>query len=225
MQHNTNLLDTLSLEPTSTTYILDQFSDISWKKTIEVWSKSVCKYVAVVSWTTDLDIVINSDWEHADIQAHILILWSSQHKIRVNCHAHLMHNHAQANIHIISLLPTGSDVDIDGWVDLHKWLSKISGHLLEENILLGESVKIKTLPMLDVHSDDVSASHGCRIERLDAKKMFYLQSRWLSKQEATTLMIEWLVETMVWVLEEDTLSDLDQKTLETIKESSLKYVL
>lgn len=225
MNTYSNNIDTLSLDANSTTYILDTFTDIAWSKMINVWSEGICKYVAIVKWDVDLDLIINTSWEKADIHVHVLVLWSATSKIRVNCHAHLLHNNSQANIHMISLLPSGSDVDIDGWVDLHKWLHKISWHLLEENVLLGDSVKIKTLPMLDVHSNDVSASHGCRIERLDPKKMFYLQSRWLSKQEATTLMIEWLVETMVWVLEEDTLSDLDKKTLETIKESSLKYVL
>jgi len=42
-----------------------------------------------------------------------------------------------------------------------------SGHLLEENIVLGKKVKVKTLPMLDVRSSDVSASHGAKIDRLD----------------------------------------------------------
>ena len=220
-----NSLETKSLQANSITYILDQFSDISWKKIIEVWSKATCTYVAVVTWSVDLDLIINTDGDDANIHAHILVLWSPDHKIRINCHAHLLHNNSEANIHIISLLPNGSDVDIDGWVDLHKWLSKISWHLLEENILLGDSVKIKTLPMLDVHSNDVSASHGCRIERLDAKKMFYLQSRWLSKSEAEKLMIEWLVETMIWVVETSEISSNEQNLLDQLKSECLNYVL
>ena len=58
---------------------------------------------------------------------------------------------------------------------------------------MGENIQIKTLPMLDVRSSDVSASHGCRIQKLDEKKLFYLMSRGLSRQESERLMIEGVV--------------------------------
>jgi Fe-S cluster assembly protein SufD len=100
-----------------------------------------------------------------------------------------MHDHSTADLHIISLLQDQSTCTIDGGVDLHPKVKKVSGHLLEENIILGEQVKIKTLPMLDVRSSDVSASHGARIERLDEKKLFYLKSRGLDSTQAKELMI------------------------------------
>ncbi len=66
---------------------------------------------------------------------------------------------------------------MDGNIVISPDIVKAAGHLLEENIILGERVQIKTLPMLDVRSNDVSASHGARIEKLDAKKLFYLESK------------------------------------------------
>jgi Fe-S cluster assembly protein SufD len=60
---------------------------------------------------------------------------------------------------------------------------------LEENILLGDKLKIKTLPMLDVRSNDVKASHGARIEKLDPQRLFYLQSRGLDDTQAKNLII------------------------------------
>lgn len=66
---------------------------------------------------------------------------------------------------------------MDGSIVISPDIVKASGHLLEENIILGERVQISTLPMLDVRSNDVSASHGARIEKLDVKKLFYLESK------------------------------------------------
>ena len=43
--------------------------------------------------------------------------------------------------------------------------------------------------MLDVQSNDVSASHGARIEKIDAKKLFYAQSRGLDEAQAKGLII------------------------------------
>ncbi|MBP7848546.1 SufD family Fe-S cluster assembly protein [Patescibacteria group bacterium] len=48
---------------------------------------------------------------------------------------------------------------------------------MEETILLGEDIQIRTLPMLDVQSSDVKASHGATIQRLDEEKLFYLTSK------------------------------------------------
>lgn len=50
--------------------------------------------------------------------------------------------------------------------------------------------------MLDVHSNDVSAGHGCRIERLDDKKLFYLQSKGIPHTHAQQLMIEGYINTL-----------------------------
>jgi Fe-S cluster assembly protein SufD len=70
------------------------------------------------------------------------------------------------------------------------------GELLEENIILGKQATIKTLPMLDVHTNDVTAAHGARIEKLDSKKLFYLKSRGLDEQQATQIMIGGYIESI-----------------------------
>jgi Fe-S cluster assembly scaffold protein SufB len=49
--------------------------------------------------------------------------------------------------------------------------------LAEENLLLGKKIQIKALPMLDVRSNDVKASHGSTISRLDDQKIFYLTAK------------------------------------------------
>ena len=101
-----------------------------------------------------------------------------------------MGNNAQANVYILSLLQDKSDLNVHGSIILSKNVAKVSWHLLEENIILGERVKIRTAPILDVHSSDVSASHGCKIEKLDPKRLFYMQSRWLTPSAAQSLILD-----------------------------------
>ncbi|MBU0626292.1 SufD family Fe-S cluster assembly protein [Patescibacteria group bacterium] len=38
-------------------------------------------------------------------------------------------------------------------------MKNVVGHLLEENVILGQNVSIRTLPILSVASKDVQASH------------------------------------------------------------------
>ena len=66
---------------------------------------------------------------------------------------------------------------MDGGIVIKPDIIKASGHLLEENVLLGEKVQLHVIPKLDVHSNDVSASHGAKIHRLDPHKLFYLHAK------------------------------------------------
>jgi Fe-S cluster assembly protein SufD len=102
---------------------------------------------------------------------------------------------------MVTMLVEGSDAQVHGGVAISSGIVKAEGRLLEENIVLGKKIKIHTLPQLDVRSNDVAASHGARIETLDPKKLFYLQSKGIPAQEAKRLMIEGYVESMFANLE------------------------
>jgi len=56
------------------------------------------------------------------------------------------------------------------------------------NLLLGDDAEIDTRPQLEIRTDDVKCSHGATIGRLDPDALFYLQSRGLSREVATTLL-------------------------------------
>lgn len=209
MQHN-SFQDQLISE---NTYLIESFDSWIWSKILTVETWVTLTYLILVKESLDLDLRIESGWEKAEITIKALCVAKKQSNIKLRIHAHLQHNYATADIHMISLLQDWSVCEIDGWVDLHAWVHKISGHLLEENIILWDKIKIKTLPMLDVRSSDVSASHGARIERLDEKKMFYLKSRGLSDTQAKELMI-WGYFEQVFGLFKETAENLDVARLE-----------
>jgi len=56
------------------------------------------------------------------------------------------------------------------------------------NLLLSENARINTKPELEIHAEDVTASHGATIGQLDDDARFYLCSRGLSEREATALL-------------------------------------
>lgn len=67
---------------------------------------------------------------------------------------------------------------------------------MEETYVLGDPVHITTLPTLDVHANEVKASHGATIQRLDPEKKFYLASKGITDLEGTRLMISGALERM-----------------------------
>lgn len=56
------------------------------------------------------------------------------------------------------------------------------------NLLLSENARINTKPELEIHAEDVTASHGATIGQLDDDARFYLRSRGLSESDATALL-------------------------------------
>jgi len=56
------------------------------------------------------------------------------------------------------------------------------------NLLLSESARINIKPELEIHAEEVTASHGATIGQLDDDARFYLRSRGLSDEQATALL-------------------------------------
>jgi len=56
------------------------------------------------------------------------------------------------------------------------------------NLLLSENARVNIKPELEIHAEEVSASHGATVGRLDDMAMFYLRSRGLTEAQANALL-------------------------------------
>ena len=58
-----------------------------------------------------------------------------------------------------------------------------------DNLLLSEHARIDTKPDLEIHTDDVIASHGATVGQLDEDALFYLRSRGIDMHSARRLLM------------------------------------
>jgi Fe-S cluster assembly protein SufD len=56
------------------------------------------------------------------------------------------------------------------------------------NLVLSEEARADSQPQLEIYADDVKCTHGATLGPLDAKELFYLQSRGLAPAEARALL-------------------------------------
>jgi Fe-S cluster assembly protein SufD len=77
----------------------------------------------------------------------------------------------------------------DSKVTIPAFLSGIEAHQLNKNLLLGDKSEGYSKPEMDVHSDDVIASHGATIGNIDEDAMAYLKSRGICHKEAEKLIL------------------------------------
>ena len=164
-------------------------------KKITVWPGVEFRYLVVLRDDARMNITLDGQ-ENSQITLKVLCLGQEGHSIHSNIVTSLVWNHAQADVTILSLLKNKSDLNVHGSIILAPDVAKVSGHLSEENLILGDTVRIRTAPILDVRSSDVSASHGCKIERLDPKRLFYMQSRGLSQSESQSLILDGYLNTI-----------------------------
>lgn len=58
------------------------------------------------------------------------------------------------------------------------------------NLLLSATAELDTRPQLEIHVDEVKASHGSTTGSLDEQAIFYLRSRGIGEQEARRLLMQ-----------------------------------
>jgi len=69
-------------------------------------------------------------------------------------------------------------------------LKAICAQQKNDNLLLSSKAEVNTKPELEIYSDDVRCTHGATVGRLDAKALFYLQSRGIAEAEAKRLLTD-----------------------------------
>lgn len=67
-------------------------------------------------------------------------------------------------------------------------------------LLLGKNAVANTIPQLKINNNEVTATHEARTGKIGEEEIFYLQSRGLSEEEATRLIVNGFIEPIVKAL-------------------------
>ena len=76
----------------------------------------------------------------------------------------------------------------NGQVVIHPDAQHIEAHQSNRNLLLSDTAEADTRPRLLIYADDVKATHGASVGRLDDDQLFYLRSRGISEPEARRVL-------------------------------------
>lgn len=77
-----------------------------------------------------------------------------------------------------------------GTLDFQRGAKGSIGRELEEVIILSDTVRNRSVPLMLSNEDDVDGHHAVTVGRLDDDKIFYLMSRGLDKFAAEKLIVE-----------------------------------
>ncbi len=188
----------------------------NWKtsKEIIVWKDVDLKICWFLEKEENYEIVFRQVWEKSNLEVNYLNLAKNSEKIKAKIHSKIESNFSQSDVFVSSICWDNWEVDLDWIIELAPNFRKMAWHLTEENIFLWDKGRVRWIPALLVKSNEVEASHACKIEKISEEDLFYLRSRWIDKQNASFILVESKVKNIFKNMEnEEIYPDLIEKIL------------
>ncbi len=96
----------------------------------------------------------------------------------------------KAEFTVKSAMFDSSVIDYKGNIVIEKTGHMTDAHLYHHTLLMSDGARAKTLPALEIMTDDVKAGHGATVGRLNKEDMFYLMCRGLEEKEAESVLVK-----------------------------------
>ncbi len=84
-----------------------------------------------------------------------------------------------------------------GLLKVHKSAENSRSNVVCDALLLDESSRSDTYPYIEIDAQDVSIGHEASVSRVGEEQLFYLMSRGMSEEEATSMVVSGFIEPLV----------------------------
>jgi len=84
-----------------------------------------------------------------------------------------------------------------GLLKVHKGAHNSRSNVVCDALLLDDSSRSDTYPYIEIDEDDVTIGHEASVSKVGEEQLFYLMSRGLTEEEATTMVVSGFIEPLV----------------------------
>ena len=84
-----------------------------------------------------------------------------------------------------------------GLLKVHEGSVNVKSNVVCDALLLDEKSRSDTYPYIEIDEDDVTIGHEASVSKVGAEQLFYLMSRGLSEEEATSMVVSGFIEPLV----------------------------
>ena len=124
----------------------------------------------------------------AKLTADIGYLLDGEDKLDLNLIADHFGRKSLSEINVRGIMDGESQKIFKGTIDFKNGASGAKGSENEEVLLMNESVRNRSVPLILCAEEDVEGSHGASIGRINEEHIFYMQSRGISEEKIYELM-------------------------------------
>lgn len=84
-----------------------------------------------------------------------------------------------------------------GLLKVHKGATDVKSNVVCDALLLDDKARSDTYPYIEIDEEDVTVGHEASVSKVGEEQLFYLMSRGLSEEEATTMVVSGFIEPLV----------------------------
>ncbi len=84
-----------------------------------------------------------------------------------------------------------------GLLKVHKGAYDVKSNVVCDALLLDDKARSDTYPYIEIDEEDVTVGHEASVSKVGEEQLFYLMSRGLSEEEATTMVVSGFIEPLV----------------------------
>ena len=84
-----------------------------------------------------------------------------------------------------------------GLLKVHKGSYDVKSNVVCDALLLDDQARSDTYPYIEIDEQDVTIGHEASVSKVGEEQLFYLMSRGLSEEEATTMVVSGFIEPLV----------------------------
>ena len=125
------------------------------------------------SKTDMLGIAVAGQWQNQDTGSKVIHLW----------------RHTSSNIVAKSISKAGGISTYRGLVKIAKTAEWATNHTQCDALLFNDDSVSNTIPLVISDNESAIVAHEASAGKIDESELFYLMSRWLSKDKATTMIV------------------------------------
>jgi Fe-S cluster assembly protein SufB len=105
--------------------------------------------------------------------------------------------HTSSKITSKSISKDGGRTSYRGLLKVAKGANDVKSNVVCDALLLDATSRSDTYPYIEIDEEDVSVGHEASVSKVGEEQLFYLMSRGLSEEEATTMVVSGFIEPLV----------------------------
>lgn len=118
-------------------------------------------------------------------------------KLDINCEVIHTGKKTESSVRAAGVLSDSAFKLFRGTIDLRNGCSGSVGNEIEDVLLMDETVRNQTIPVILCAEEDVVGNHGATIGRLDENLIFYLESRGMERERIYEMMARARIDTVI----------------------------
>ena len=105
--------------------------------------------------------------------------------------------HTSSKITSKSISKAGGQASYRGMLKVYKGAEDVKSNVVCDALLLDSKSRTDTYPYIDIDDDDVTIGHEATVSKVGEEQLFYLMSRGLTEEQATTMVVSGFIEPLV----------------------------